>query len=170
MDARHCPTTDMIAPAPVDPTRYRSVIGAFATGVAVVTAASGGALYGMTMNAVTSVSLDPCLLLVCPRRNSMTGRAIVDSGMFAVNILGSDQAHLSRTFMSPVADRFDGIERLDHPSGVPVLRDCAAYLVCELAQSHVAGDHDILLGKVVDCGASEAAPLVFHRGAYRRLA
>lgn len=153
----------------IDPRLYRSAIGAFATGVTVVTASVRGDIYGMTMNSITSVSLDPCLLLICPKRNSLTGNAIIESGRFAVNVLSDEQTEISRRFMSPAADRFAGIPYTDHRLGVPLLSGCAAHLVCELVSTQSAGDHEILLGQVVDCSGSDTAPLVFHRGAYRQL-
>ena len=75
---------------PVDPMVFRRTMGTFATGVAVVTAVWDGEYHGMTMNSLTSVSLDPCMLLICPRRGSATGEAIANSGEFIVNLLRAD--------------------------------------------------------------------------------
>ncbi len=165
-------------PDGVDPARFRRAMGAFATGVTVVTVRrdgdSGGALHGMTVNAFSSVSLDPTLLLVC-LGTSGRGHELIDAaGAFCVNVLADDQQHLSRWF----ADRhrpadssmFDGVPFTIGATGCPVILGAAASFDCRVHQLVPAGDHVIVIGEVVSLTHRDAAePLVFHAGGYRAL-
>lgn len=154
-------------PDRLDPRHFRNVIGAFATGVAIVTTAHEGTLHGMTVNSLTSVSLDPCMLLVCPRRGSATGEAIRQRGAFAVNILSADQRDLSHRFVSAaLAERFTDIDVELSPDGLPLLPGAIAQICCRVADIHPAGDHDIVVGAVLSCADAAGHPLVFHKGAF----
>ncbi len=152
---------------PVSPSRFRSAIGTFATGVSVVTTSHAGQLLGMTMNSLTSVSLDPCLLLICPRRTSATGAAIRARGSFVVNLLASDQEEVARRFVGAEGRRFNGLDLGWTETGLPLLPGSLAQLTCELRQVHAGGDHDIMVGEVIACtDVSMQAALVFHRGSF----
>jgi len=153
---------------PVTPSRFRAAMGAFATGVAVVTTEWQGTRQGMTVNSLTSVSLAPCLLLVCLRKGSATGAAIQASGAFAVNLLTEGQEALARRFVGPLGDRFMGLPPTRCNLGQPLLPECLAHLSCRLHAIHPGGDHDILMGEVTSCTALEGAPLVFYRGRFGR--
>jgi 3-hydroxy-9,10-secoandrosta-1,3,5(10)-triene-9,17-dione monooxygenase reductase component len=147
--------------------RLREVLGHFATGVAVVTSAGPSGYVGMTVNSFTSVSLSPPLVLVCARHESQTGRGIEQSGAFAVNVLCRTQEQLSRRFCGPVARRFEGLRVRIGASGAPILHSALAYLDCYLKDGVDAGDHRILIGRVLDAGFRlEEEPLLFFRGAY----
>jgi 3-hydroxy-9,10-secoandrosta-1,3,5(10)-triene-9,17-dione monooxygenase reductase component len=123
-----------------------------------------GILHGMTANSLTSVSLDPCLLLICPRRGSLTGEAIRKRKAFAVNLLANEQSDVSRRFIGRLDQRFHGIDvRLDE-IGLPLLPQSLAHFSCFLHAIYPGGDHDIMLGKVVACEAREGEPLLFYRG------
>lgn len=163
-------TPALVAPAladePVDPRAFRAAMGAFATGVAVVTASDRGAWFGMTVNSLTSVSLDPCLLLVCPRRGSATGDAIKASGLFAVNLLNKSQKALASRFVGQNGDRFSGVGVDIGARGLPVLHDALSHFECVVRDVHAGGDHDIVIGEVVSCLRREGDPLVFFRGAF----
>lgn len=142
-------------------------MGTFATGVSVVTTAWDGRPWGMTMNSLTSVSLQPCLLLICPRRGSATGAAIQQRRAFAVNLLAADQEVVARQFVGLDGERFAGLDPFWTPDGLPLLPGSLAHLVCALRQVHAAGDHDIMVGEVTECANVELAePLVFHRGIF----
>lgn len=155
----------------IDRMSFRKVMGQFATGVAVVTTRSGGQNFGMTVNSLTSVSLDPALLLVCLEHGKSTHAAIVESGQFAVHLLDSEQERLCRQFVKHERDKFDGVALLDHPKQLPILRDCLAHLVCDVDRVHPAGDHDIVVGAVRDYCLREAIePLVFLKGQFGRFA
>src|SRR5271154_4046397 len=94
---------------PIDPKRFRSVMGAFATGVAVITTGWNGELFGATVNSLTSVSLEPCMLLFCMNDGSATGSAIRNRQLFSVNILGHHQSHLPTCFTKAGKKRFEDI-------------------------------------------------------------
>ncbi|WP_370302232.1 flavin reductase family protein [Pseudooceanicola sp.] len=156
-------TKHLLEMEPVDPLMFRNVMGTFATGVAVVTSVADGVDHGMTMNALTSVSLEPCMLLICPRRGSATGRAISESGHFVVNILTSDQNDLSSQFMGNFEDRFEGVDVESSYAG-PMLAGALAHIGCRVSNIHTAGDHDIVLAEALFCNGSEGSPLLFFKG------
>lgn len=151
---------------------FRSTVGAFATGVTVVTTRGEEHCYGMTANAFSSVSLDPPLVLVCVIGESEGGRHIQRNGCFAVNILHADQEPISRYFASRDRPRGqDAFRDVVHRCGVtgsPILDGAAGYLDCRLHADHEAGDHRILIGEVVELGFEPTAtPLLFHGGQYK---
>jgi flavin reductase len=153
---------------------FRSTVGAFATGVTVVTTRGEEHAYGMTANAFTSVSLDPPLILVCVINPSEGAEHITRNGVFAVNILSVDQEPLSRYFASrdrpKGRDAFAEVEHRFAASGAPVLEGSAAFLDCRLHTAHEAGDHLIFIGEVLELEVNDGyEPLLFHGGGYRLL-
>ncbi|HEY3867792.1 MAG TPA: flavin reductase family protein [Actinocrinis sp.] len=153
----------------------RSVLGAFATGVTVVTAGRT-APCGMTANSFSSVSLDPPLVLVCVKRDALLHGEILANGAFAVSVLSSRQEPEARYFADHARPRgdqeFAAVRCAPGPrTGAPVLQDALAWLECRLAAAYDGGSHSILLGSVLD---AERQPqddaLVFYRGGFRRLA
>lgn len=154
-----------------DRERYREVVGHFATGLAVVTSSGPGGPAGLTTNALTSLSLDPVLLLVCFDNGSRTLGAVRASGHFAVNLLREGQEDLARVFASkrPGAEKFRATAHtLAH--GAPLLEGALAWLACELRELVPGGDHTIAIGAVTALGADpEGRPLLYHRGAFARL-
>lgn len=155
--------------APPDPRAFRDVMGTFATGVAVITTEVDGTPQGMTVNSLTSLSLDPPLLLACLTRGSRTAEAVTARGEFVVNLLTRSQRHLSDRFARPGRAHFDNLAT-DPVNGIPALPGCGAYVVCEVEARYPGGDHLIVIGRVVACRATPASPLVFYRGRYHRLA
>lgn len=158
----------------IDPLEYRSIIGSFATGVTVITAAADGEMQGMTANAITSLSLDPVMLLICVDRSSHTHRILEAGGAFTVNILGEHQQDVSRLFAKkaePERGTLRGQPFRIGKTGAPVLEDCLAFIECRVAEVHSGGDHTIFLGEVIDLGiVKDVPPLLFFRGGYRSLA
>jgi 3-hydroxy-9,10-secoandrosta-1,3,5(10)-triene-9,17-dione monooxygenase reductase component len=149
---------------------FRDTIGHFATGVCVVTALGPDGPAGLTTNAVTSLSLEPQLLLVCFDNASRTLPVVRAAGRFAVNVLRVGQEELAATFASkrmPAAKFAAVTHTVAH--GVPVLDGALAWLACDLQALHPGGDHTIGVGAVRAMGEEPGEPLVFHRGAYRRL-
>ncbi len=146
---------------------YRRVLGHLPTGVTVVTAFRGdGAPTGMAANSVTSVSLDPPMILVCPAKSSATWPEIRDARRFCVNFMASHHAELSVRFARKDVDRFEGVDWHARPGG-PALDDAIAWLQCEIYDEHDAGDHTVVIAVVNDIEASaEGAPLVFFKGQY----
>ena len=158
----------------IDAPTYRQLIGHFATGVTVVTTAVDGLLHGMTANALTSVSLDPLMLLVCVDKSANAHGQLQRASHFAVNMLAEDQEEVSRTFAQTTEPQRDGLQgvpyRLAH-HGSPVIEGALAYVECRLADSAPGGDHTVFFGEVVDGDVlREAPPLLFFRGGYRKIA
>jgi flavin reductase (DIM6/NTAB) family NADH-FMN oxidoreductase RutF len=151
-----------------DTLRYRQVIGHFATGVAVVTCNGPDGPTGLTTNAITSVSLEPLLLLVCFDNTSRTLPAVRSARRFAVNVLRAGQEDLARVFASKRRGR-EKFEAATHmvAHGVPVLDGALAWLACDLTDLHPAGDHTIGIGAITHMDADPAGvPLVWFRGEY----
>jgi len=153
--------------------QMREVMGHFATGVSVVTARDGeGAPVGTTANAISSVSLDPPLLLACLARSSETLAAIRENGRFAVNVLAADQRHHSDRFARKGgAVGVHEVDFDDHEHGVPVLPGALATIACAVESIHPAGDHEIVVGLAHHLEHREpgARPLLFYRGSYSQI-
>jgi 3-hydroxy-9,10-secoandrosta-1,3,5(10)-triene-9,17-dione monooxygenase reductase component len=146
---------------------FRRVMGCFPTGVVVVAAMYRDKPYGMSVNAFASVSLDPLLLMFCADRNSNTWPRLRAAGRFAVSVLGADQEEACRVFATKGADRFAALAWSLNRSGQPVLDEAIAWLDCEVANVFPGGDHEIVLGRVLNTRErADGAPLVFHRGAF----
>lgn len=160
---------------PVDKMEYRRTIGTFATGVTIVTTKLNEHMHGLTANAVSSLSLEPTLLLVCVDHTSDTFALLKESGAFCVNILSADQADLSTKFATKLKEgehRMAGVKYRQALTGAPVLDGCIAYLDCRIWQTFTAGDHDIFIGEVIDIWSDpgDAQPLLFYRGQYAKIA
>jgi 3-hydroxy-9,10-secoandrosta-1,3,5(10)-triene-9,17-dione monooxygenase reductase component len=152
--------------------RFRDVLGRFASGVTVVTSISGGAPVGLTCQSFSSVSLNPPLVLFIPAKTSRAWPAIQRSGQFCVNFLAADQSELSNQMASKVPDKFAGVSWSPAPgTGSPLIHDTLAYVDCRIHQVIDAGDHHIVVGRVLDLGlpADDSGidwPLLFYRGQY----
>jgi flavin reductase (DIM6/NTAB) family NADH-FMN oxidoreductase RutF len=156
---------------PFDPDTFRSVLGRFATGVTIVTVRDGdGRDYGMTVNAFTSVSLVPALVLVCIEQAASTHRPLLAASHFAVNILSAHQEAISRRFSGEDEHkRFDGIGYTRGLTGAALLEDVLAHVECRRAAQHAAGDHTIVVGEVEAATAYSERPLLYYRGGYAQL-
>ncbi len=151
---------------------FRALCGCWPTGVSVVTTrTASGAAYGVTMNSVTSVSLEPPLLLICLTNDSDTLAAMRESGIFCINVLTSAQTDLSQRFAYRRADKFQDVAVHDGRLGVPVLDGALAALECRVEEVYPGGDHKIVVGELVHgvCYDDEAAPLVYFKGQYASL-
>lgn len=154
-----------------DPSTLRTVLGHFATGVAIVTAIDDDGPVGMACNSFTSVSLDPPLVLFCAAKSSTTWPRIKAAEAWAANILTEDGEDVSRVFAAPDVDRFAGVGWAPGASGAPVLDDALGYVDCRTDVLHDAGDHVIVVGRVVQLGyVTDGSPLLFYRGGYGRYA
>jgi flavin reductase (DIM6/NTAB) family NADH-FMN oxidoreductase RutF len=152
---------------------FRHAIGHFATGVTIVTSVGfDGGPVGTTANAVSSLSLDPPLILVCFDRSSQTLEALLAHGAFTVNVLGVRQQHLSANFARRGLNAaWDGVRHRPGRTGSPRLEDVIASLECTVEHRLDGGDHEIVVGRVreVETSDDDAAPLVFWRGGYASL-
>jgi flavin reductase (DIM6/NTAB) family NADH-FMN oxidoreductase RutF len=151
----------------LDPRALRHAFGAFTTGVTVVTTLGEGEIpWGFTANSFTSVSLEPPLLLVCIAKTSGSFKAFVETGHFAVNVLASGQRETAMTFAAGGRDKFRSLDWRGEASGAPVLAGCVAWFDCAVEERIEAGDHVILLGRVLSFGETGEAPLAYGRGHY----
>lgn len=151
----------------IDPRELRSVLGAFATGVTVVTTiGDDGQPRGFTANSFTSVSLDPPLVLVCLAKGAASRPVFEAATGYAVNILAEDQREVSRVFASKIEDRFATVPWQPGPAGNPIFAGTAAWLDCSMHRAMDAGDHVILIGQVRGYGQAPVNPLGYCRGAY----
>lgn len=157
-----------LALASVSPTALREVAGAFATGVTVITTRVGSRLFGCTANAVTSLSLDPPLMLACLDRSTKTRPRLLEAGAFTINIIraqdGSEE--LCRVFAGKSEDKFAGTRYRSGITGAPILEAALAWLECELESTYEGGDHTIFIGRVVAAEQTEGEPILFYRGRF----
>jgi flavin reductase (DIM6/NTAB) family NADH-FMN oxidoreductase RutF len=154
----------------VTPEEFRAALGAYATGVTVVTAVGSDGPSGATANAVTSLSLDPPMMLACLDRGSRTLASVRAQGRFGVNALAAGQESLAERFSAkdPEPAKWEDVEwsqRLE----LPRLAGALMWVACELRDLIDGGDHLILTGNVLEADSREGQPLLFHRGAYRDL-
>jgi 3-hydroxy-9,10-secoandrosta-1,3,5(10)-triene-9,17-dione monooxygenase reductase component len=171
--------TDIVA-APIDdlaatsaPTfdtaHFRTVLGHFCSGIAIITGMDQGEPVGLTCQSFVSLSLEPPLVAFCPGRSSTSWPRIQPSGKFCVNILGEDQEELCRVFATKGGDKFRGVGWRPAESGSPVIRDSLAWVDCRIETIHDAGDHLIVVGAVLELAADRITkPLLFYRGGYGR--
>lgn len=154
----------------VEAPRLRQAAGRFVTGVAVVTANDGhGVPVGATVNAVTCLSLDPPLYLVCLANTSNTLAAILDSNAFAINVLAAGQRPIAEVFASKSADKFSGVEYTAQDGCAPLIRSTVAGIACRLWAHYPGGDHTILVGAAGTAEFSEEEPLVMRAGKFMRV-
>ena len=159
---------------PLTSTDFRKAMGAFATGVTIITVDLEGTVHGMTANAFASVSLDPMLVLVCVDHSTRTHAHLHAKKRFGINVLAEEQRAISEYYARPerthenaeteAAARFD---RTRH--GTPMLHGSLAYLECRLHSAQEAGDHTIFIAEVEDVIVREGNPLLFFRGKYREV-
>jgi flavin reductase (DIM6/NTAB) family NADH-FMN oxidoreductase RutF len=158
----------------VSAAEFRHAIGHFVTGVTVVTSiGADGVPAGTTANAVTALSLEPPLVLVCFDLGSLTLRAIRGHGAFVVNVLAAAQRPLSANFARRgLAAAWDGVRHRHGPTGSPRLEGVLAVVECTVERCLPGGDHEIVVGRVrhVETSATPGAPLVYFRGGYASLA
>jgi flavin reductase (DIM6/NTAB) family NADH-FMN oxidoreductase RutF len=144
------------APGPFDPLQLRRALGAFGTGVTVVsTLAPGGGPVGVTANSFSSVSLDPPIVLWSLNRRSPSLAAFDHCGRFVVNRFATSQP-----------DKFDGVAHQRGLGGLPVLHGAAATFECITQQRIEVGDHILFLGLVRAFEHRHGAGLLYCQGRY----
>jgi flavin reductase (DIM6/NTAB) family NADH-FMN oxidoreductase RutF len=148
---------------------FRRAMGAFATGVTVVSAArDGGAVSGITVNSLTSVSLEPRLLLWCLGDQSERYDVFAEAELWGVTILGADEEALAHRFARAETETIAAREA-ELFAGAPVLKAGVAHLACRTHDRRTAGDHLVIIGEVLDFRATRGAALTFFRGRYSRI-
>ena len=156
--------TDLLSQA-----QLRRVFATFPTGVAAVAAVVGGEPAGLAANSFVSVSLDPPLVSVCIAHTSTTWPTLRSADRLGISVLGDHQESVSRQLSSRDGARFAGLSWRATDDGAVLLSEASAWFDCSLEQEIPAGDHDIVLLRVHDLGATEVMPLVFHGSTYRQL-
>lgn len=160
---------------PIDPGTFRRALGRFATGVCVVTARLGPADHAMTVNAFTSVSLDPLLVLVCVENEARFYDAVLDAGSWAVSILDASARPIAdwlATRGRPLEGQLDQVPHRRGPiTGAALLDQASAWLECRTWATYPGGDHLLLVGEVVgaELGPDDTGALLYHRSAYQHL-
>lgn len=151
---------------PIEPLSLRRACGLFTTGVTVVSTGPSGRAEGTTVNSFTSVSLDPPLVLFCLHKKSRLHGLLEESGGFTVNLLSGRQQSLARYFAKKRTDSFAGVPHHLTANGLPALSEALAYIACSTVDVHAAGDHDIVIGEVVELGLPRhgVEPLIFFDG------
>jgi flavin reductase (DIM6/NTAB) family NADH-FMN oxidoreductase RutF/DNA-binding GntR family transcriptional regulator len=147
---------------------FRDVIGHFPSGVTVVTTRTGEKNFGTTASAMTSLSIEPPMLLVCLNRTSETQAAIRVAGGFAVNILAEHQADIARQFAVKASSKFEQAQTIQGASGMPLLRGALAQLECRVTETVTGGTHTVFLAEVDHATAGEGSPLAYYRGEFGR--
>ena len=149
----------------------RNAFGGFATGVTVITTKPNGAsAIGITANSFSSLSIEPPLVLWCIDKGSDTLSTFDQATAFAINVLARDQEELSTQFAQIGDHALNGVAHDEGKTGSPLLQGSVGYFDCEIEARHDAGDHIIMVGRVVDFASDDSRqPLVFYRGNYRDL-
>ncbi|MGV9799181.1 flavin reductase [Mycobacterium sp. NPDC003449] len=152
----------------VDTDLFRHVVGHLASGVTVVTTRVDGRDYGMTASSVTSLSMEPPMMLACVNNAVPTATAIERSGRYTVNVLGQTQGELAYQFAAPRPDKFDGVAVERGIADVAILSEAIAALECEVTEQVTGGTHSVFLGYVLAATARDGAPLTYFRGGFGR--
>lgn len=157
----------------VNPEDFTLAMGAAATGVTVVTTNGLAGRFGLTVSAISSVSAEPPLLLVCVNRRNPSVAAITQNGRFAVNILAENQEDAARTFSGRprTGEAYDFHRHgwQDGPTGLPLIEAAAAHFECEIESIHDAGTHRIFIGRVVSARRGAASPLIYSNKKFGRI-
>ena len=154
-----------------DPDAFRAAMSGLPTGVTIVTANGGDGPAGATANAVSSLSIEPMMMLACLDRGSRTLLAVQAADSFGISVLHAGQEPIARAFATkaPVAEKWAGVAWSER-DGLPAIDDALIWIACDLRDVISAGDHVIVTGEVRALEAREGDPLVFHGGEYRPLA
>ena len=151
----------------LSPKKLRHILGHFASGLTVITAATKHGPAGFTCQSFSSLSLEPALVTFSPARSSSTWPLLRPAGRFTVNILPAEHQHLAAQFARSGTDKFAGVDHSPSPLGNPVLDQALAWVDCELHEEYDGGDHTIVVGAVRALSArADAEPLLFFKGDY----
>lgn len=154
----------------IDANAFRLALGQFASGITIVTTRDReGAPLGLTVSAFCSVSLDPPQVLVCIDERSDAHAGFRESGVFAVSVLAEGQEEVSRLFARQGSEKFRALAMSAGELGIPLVTGALAHLECRVTATHAAGDHTLYVGEITHVSARPGRPLVYQRGAYRRL-
>ena len=150
-----------------DTARYKEAMSTFATGITIVAGIEDGRPVGFTCQSFVSLSLEPPFIALAPTRTSTSWPRIAKAGSFCVNVLGDHQQQLCEGFAVSGGNKFDGVEWSPAPqTGAPLIAGSLAWVDCKVELVHDAGDHELIIGRVLDLGIGEGSPLVFFRSKF----
>ncbi|MCF8476761.1 MAG: flavin reductase family protein [Pseudolabrys sp.] len=152
---------------PIDTGLFRRVMGAFATGVTVITAEADGGVRGMTANAFMSGSMSPPLCIISVSKKARMHELLETAGHFGVSMLAKGQEDVSQHFARQGATEPD--LSFEHMNGIPVLAGVCASVAAETVARHDCGDHTLFIGHIVGLRDYERPPLAYHGGKYAEL-
>ena len=149
-------------PATFDTSGFKDAMGMFTTGVTIVSGIDNGQPVGFTCQSFVSLSIDPPYVAVAPARTSTSWPRIARSGSFCVNVLTEAQEDLCKGFALSGGPKFDGVDWHPAPgTGSPVIEGSLTWVDCQVELVHDAGDHELIVGRVLDLGVGEGSPLLF---------
>ncbi len=152
-----------------DPQAQKRIMGQFATGVTVASTCIGDETWGMTANAVTSLSLNPPQVLLCIVRDSQSHAKFNEGGCFGLSILSAGDEELSNRFAFQGPKDFSNLETFIAETGAPILQSAIGWVDCRIVEIMAGGDHDIFIGEIVAGDVGEGSPLLYYQGKYARL-
>ncbi len=154
-----------------DSESFKDAMSRFTTGVTIVSGVEDGEPVGFTCQSFVSLSIDPPFVAVAPARTSTSWPRIARAGTFCVNVLGDHQEDLCRGFAVSGGNKFEGVAWHPAPkTGAPVIEGSLAWVDCHVELVHDAGDHELIIGKVLDLGTNDGVPLLFFRSRFATLA
>lgn len=163
--------TELGGPVELDEMSIRGAMSEFTTGVTIVATEDDGEQYGFACQSFSSLSLDPPMILFTVMKTSRTWPHIKKSGRFSVNILAEEQENVSAAFGRRNGEKFKTGRWCRSEQGNPLLRGCAVWIDCTVADVYEGGDHWIVTADIVAIGVrDEVKPLIYHRGSYARIA
>ena len=157
--------TDATDAVTFDTATFKEALGRFVTGVTVVTALEDEEPVGFTCQSFVSLSLEPPLVALAPAKSSTSWPRIAKAGSFCVNVLGHHQQEVCRKFAVSGGDKFAGVAWHRAAGGAPIIEGSLAWVNCRLELIHDAGDHELVIGRVLDLGLGEGSPLLFYKSA-----
>jgi flavin reductase (DIM6/NTAB) family NADH-FMN oxidoreductase RutF len=161
---------EKIASMSMSPEDFRKTLAKFASGVTVVTSTdSAGRIFGITVSAFCSVSLEPPLVMVSIEKGTGTHNALGESGLFNVHVLAEGQEEVSNRFAAKSEDKYEGFEFGRDERGVPVIGESLATIKCTKFSEAEGGDHTIFIGEVLDSDLNDGFPLLYWQSGYRKL-
>ncbi len=153
-----------------DTTQFKEAMSRFATGVTIVTALEEGTPVGFSCQTFVSLSLAPPLVALAPAKTSTSWPRIARAGTFCVNVLSARQSSVCTSFAVSGGDKFVGVPwHSAETGGAPIIEGSLAWVDCELELVHDAGDHELVIGRVLDLGLGEGEPLLYYRSGFGHL-
>jgi flavin reductase (DIM6/NTAB) family NADH-FMN oxidoreductase RutF len=154
-----------------DSDQFKDAMSRFVSGITIVSGMEDGQAVGFTCQSFVSLSLEPPFVAVAPARTSTSWPRIARAGSFCVNVMGDHQEELCRGFAVSGGDKFEGVAWRPAPAtGAPIIDGSLAWVDCRVELVHDAGDHELIIGRVLDLGVGDGSPLLFFRSKFATVA